>query len=90
MILGNVRLKGVRRYLKINQPKFIFGDIIVINEIQIGVILKTWDKNMSGIFEYEIYNRITSEIESYLEKDVERYRVRHKYLNEEDLEYQDV
>ena len=73
-----------------NQPKFIFGDIIVINEIQIGVILKTWDKNMSGIFEYEIYNRTTSEIESYLEKDVERYRVRHKYLNEEDLEYQDV
>lgn len=53
------------------QPKFIFGDIIVINEIQIGVILKIWDKNMSGIFEYEIYNRITSKIELYLEKDIE-------------------
>ena len=71
-----------------NNPKFLFGDIIVINKIQIGVILKTWDKNMSGIFEYEIYNRITSEIESYLEKNIERYMVRHKYLNEEELKYQ--
>lgn len=72
------------------RPKFLFGDIVVVNEVQIGVILKTWDKNMSGIFEYEIYNRMTSKIESYLEQDIERYRVRHKYLNEEELEYQNM
>jgi hypothetical protein len=31
---------------------------------------------------------MTDRIETYLEKDVERYRVRHKYLNEEEMEYQ--
>jgi hypothetical protein len=66
--------------------KFLFGDIVVINKNQIGVVVKTWKSSSS--YEYEIYNRITSNIESYVEKDVERYRVRHKYLNEEEMEYQ--
>lgn len=70
------------------QPKFLFGDIVVINENQIGIILKTWNKNMSGIFEYDIYNRMTSQIEQFDENDIDRYRVRHKYLNEEEMEYQ--
>jgi hypothetical protein len=68
-----------------NKPKFLFGDIVVVNGTQIGVILKTWSNK---IFEYEIYNRMTNRIEEYVECDVERYRVRHKYLNEEELEYQ--
>ena len=68
--------------------KFLFGDIVVINKNQIGVIVKTWDKLSINIYEYEVYNRITNQIETYLEKDIERYRVRHKYLNEEEMEYQ--
>ena len=31
---------------------------------------------------------MTNNIEGYLEKDIERYRVRHKYLNKEEMEYQ--
>jgi hypothetical protein len=68
--------------------KFLFGDIVVINKNQIGVVVKTWEKLSLNTYEYEIYNRMTSKIESYLEKDVERYRVRHKYLNEEEMDYQ--
>jgi hypothetical protein len=68
--------------------KFLFGDIVVIKGNQIGVVVKTWEKSSLNTYEYEIYNRITSQIETYLEKDVERYRVRHKYLNEEEMEYQ--
>ena len=68
--------------------KFLFGDIVVINKNQIGVIIKTWDKLSINIYEYEVYNRITNQIEAYLEKDIEKYRVRHKYLNEEEMEYQ--
>ena len=68
--------------------KFLFGDIVIINKNQIGVIIKTWDKLSINIYEYEVYNRITNQIETYLEKDIERYRVRHKYLNEEEMEYQ--
>ena len=72
------------------EPKFLFGDIVVINNIHIGVILKTWDKNLSGIFEYEIYNRMTNKIESCLECNIERYRIRHKYLNQGDSKYQNM
>jgi len=68
--------------------KFLFGDIVVVNRNQIGVVLKTWDKISLDTYEYEIYNRMTNKIELYLEKDIERYRVRHKYLNEEEMEYQ--
>ena len=68
--------------------KFLFGDIVIINKNQIGVIIKTWDKLSINIYEYEVYNRITNQIETYLEKDIEKYRVRHKYLNEEEMEYQ--
>ena len=45
--------------------KFLFGDIVVINKNQIGVIIKTWDKLSINIYEYEVYNRITNQIETY-------------------------
>lgn len=68
--------------------KFLFGDIVVINENQIGIVVKTWEKSRLNTYEYEIYNRMNNCIETYLERDVERYRVRHKYLNEEEMGYQ--
>lgn len=68
--------------------KFLFGDIVVINKNEIGVVVKTWEKMNFNTYEYEIYNRITSKIETYLEKDIQRYKVKHKYLNEEEMYYQ--
>lgn len=68
--------------------KFLFGDIVVINENQIGVVVKAWEVLADNTYKYEIYNRMTNKIETYLEEDVERYRVRHKYLNEEEMEWQ--
>ena len=69
-------------------PKYLFGDIVVVNKDQIGVIVKTWEKSSLDTYEYEIYNRMTRCIEEYLEENVERYKVRHKYLNEEEMYYQ--
>jgi hypothetical protein len=68
--------------------KFLFGDIVVINNNQIGVVVKTWEEISLNTYKYEVYNRMTNNIEIYVEKDIERYRVRHKYLNEEEIEYQ--
>ena len=68
--------------------KFLFGDIVVVNGNEIGVVVKTWQSNNS--FEYEIYNRMANSILTYAEENVERYLVRHKYLNEEELEYQNA
>jgi len=68
--------------------KFLFGDIVVINKNQIGVVVKSWEHCLSNTYGYEIYNRITSKIEIYAEDEIERYCVRHKYLNEEEMERQ--
>jgi hypothetical protein len=69
--------------------KFLFGDIVVVDEIQIGVIVKSWDGRQHGRgYYYEVYVRSYRDIREYNECDIERYRVRHKYLDEEELEWQ--
>jgi len=71
-----------------SKSKFLFGDIVVINHNHVGVILKTWKTNNK--FDYDIFDRMTSQIENHEEDDIDRYRVRHKYLDEDELSYQDM
>lgn len=70
--------------------ELLFGDIVVVENNLIGVVVKTWirrkDNNIIRV--YEIYVRNFNEIKEYEDKDVKRYRVRHKYLDKEDLSYQ--
>nr|DAP10291.1 MAG TPA: hypothetical protein [Caudoviricetes sp.] len=70
-----------------NKPKFLFGDIVVVNKSDIGVICKTWQKS-DNKYQYEVYVRLANTIVTFDEGDIERYRVRHKYLSEEEMEYQ--
>ena len=70
------------------KSKFLFGDIVVVKEIFIGVILKTWKDVVEGNYHYEVYVRSFNEILYLPEDEIERYGVRHKELNEEELEYQ--
>lgn len=69
------------------QAKFLFGDIVVVGNRYIGVIVKTWEKSTGGFF-YEVYVRLANKIIEYDEDKIERYRVRHKYLSEEETEWQ--
>lgn len=69
------------------KPKFLFGDIVVVDVDQIGVIVKTWESDKRGVY-YEVYVRSYNCIKEYLETELDRYRVRHKYLSEEELEWQ--
>ena len=64
-----------------------FGDIVVVDEDQIGVVVKSWVT--SGERQYEVYVRTYNCIRRYNESEVDRYMVRHKYLNEEELEWQE-
>jgi len=67
--------------------KYVFGDIVVVDGIYIGVIVKTWiDEDDDYI--YEVYVRGYNRIEEYEEDNIQRYMVRHKYLSEEELEHQ--
>ena len=76
--------------------KFLFGDIVVVEGNLIGVVVKSWREELySSItkrfkykYKYEIYVREYNEILEYEERQIDRYRVRHKYLNEEEMEYQ--
>lgn len=70
-----------------NKPRFLFGDIVVVNKSDIGVICKTWEKSGEK-YEYEVYVRLANSIITFAEKDIDRYRVRHKYLSEEEMEWQ--
>lgn len=69
--------------------KFTFGDIVAVDEIEIGVVVKCWisikDKKE---YKYEVYVRNYNCIKEYEEKDIQRYMVRHKELSEEEQEYQ--
>lgn len=68
------------------RTKFLFGDIVVVDDNQIGVIVKSW---LDGLgFYYEVYVRSYNCIKNYRESEIERYRVRHKYLSEEEMEWQ--
>lgn len=69
------------------EMKFLFGDIVVVEKCLIGVIVKSWQSNKRGNY-YEVYVRNYNRIVEYDEKDIERYRVRHKELNEEEMYYQ--
>lgn len=70
--------------------KFCFGDIVVVEENLIGVVVKSWITYSKGekIRNYDVYVRMKNTIQNYREEEMERYMVRHKYLNEEELEYQ--
>lgn len=69
--------------------KFCFGDIVVVEENLIGVVksLITYSKG-EKIRNYDVYVRMKNAIQNYREEEIERYMVRHKYLNDEELEYQ--
>ncbi len=66
--------------------KFCFGDIVVVDDIQIGVVVKCWNGTSGN--NYDVYVRSYNDIKNYKEFEIERYMVRHKYLNEEEIEYQ--
>lgn len=73
--------------------KFLFGDIVVVEDNLIGVIVKSWQSKIYGVVtgnSYEVYVRSYNAIKEYNEEDVERYKVRHKELNDEEMYYQNM
>lgn len=46
------------------KSKFLFGDIVVVDNYSIGVIVKTWERATGGFF-YEVYVRLANKIIEY-------------------------
>ena len=74
--------------------KYTFGDIVIVEDNLIGVIVKCWGRAIAGPNvgkdepKYEVYVRNYRSIIEYKESEVERYLVRHKELSDEELEWQ--
>lgn len=70
--------------------KFCFGDIVVVDNDLIGVVVKCWESiNPQKTFTYDVYVRLYNGIKQYSQDEIQRYMVRHKYLSEEEKQYQE-
>lgn len=68
--------------------KYCFGDIVVVENNLIGVIVKSWSHTYPRTITHEVYVRYYNAIKEYDENEIERYMVRHKELDENELYYQ--
>jgi len=66
--------------------QFCFADMVVVKHDLIGVVVKSWN-GTSGP-NHDVYVRSLNDIHNYKEVDMERYMVRHKELDQEELMYQ--
>jgi hypothetical protein len=66
------------------KPKFQFGNVVVVDKNQIGLIVKTWE-NTCGSFTYEIYVRSYNGIHEYTENGINHF-VYSKELSEDEKE----
>ena len=67
--------------------KFCFGDIVVVDRVNIGVVVKSWITSNNTII-HDVQVRMYNSIKQYKEEEIQRYMVRHKYLDDEELFYQ--
>ena len=67
---------------------FTFGDIVIVEENLIGVVVKSWIHYNPKYIKHEVYVREFNCIKEYKENEMQRYMVRHKYLSDEEAEYQ--
>lgn len=66
--------------------QFCFGDIVVVEENLIGVVVKSWTNPKRGPH-HDVYVRMYNGIREYDESEMARYMVRHKYLDEQEMEW---
>lgn len=69
--------------------KYCFGDIVVVEGNWIGVIVKSLCGSLKGGEpNHDVYVRAWNEIVNYPESQIQRYMVRHKFLDEQEREWQ--
>ena len=68
--------------------KYTFWDIVIVNWNEFWVIVKCWGKWNRWFRTYEVYVRIHNWVKEFKEDEIQRYMVRHKYLEWDEIEYQ--
>jgi len=72
--------------IKNKNMDYCFGDIVVVENDLIGVVVKSWLTKPE--LTHEVYLREYNRIKTFKESEMQRYMVRHKKLDETELEYQ--
>ncbi len=68
--------------------KFCFGDIVVVEGNLVGVVVKSWHSSLMGKEpSHDVYVRMKNAIVNYPESEIQRYMVRHKYLDRQEIEW---
>lgn len=67
--------------------KYCFGDIVVVNKDEIGVVVKSW-LQWGKEPKHEVYCRMSETIQTFPESKMQRYMVRHKYLDDNEMQWQ--
>lgn len=73
---------------KAKGEKFTFGDIVVVDGENIGVVVKSWIGVRNAENNHDVYVRMANTIINYKASEMERYLVRHKFLSDEEKDYQ--
>lgn len=70
------------------QAQFFFGDIVVVDSGQIGIVVKSWGPSLLGKrgYHHEVYVRSYNGIKEYDEDKIQRYIVS-KELSDEEREW---
>ncbi len=68
-----------------SNPIFQFGNVVVVDDEEIGVIVKTWH-NLKAGYHYEVYVRCYNGIKEYNENQIKHF-VYSKSLSEEEKEF---
>ena len=70
------------------KPRFQFGNVVVVDQGCIGLIVKTWEnspRHQPG-YHYEVYVRSYNAIQEYKEENIKHF-VYSKELTEEEKEF---
>ena len=54
-----------------SDARFQFGNVVVVNGEDIGVIVKTW--STQGGYSHDVYVRYFNEIRNYMENDIKHF-----------------
>jgi len=70
------------------KPKFQFGNVVVVDKNQIGLIVKTWQNSphQEPGFNYEVYVRPYNGIDEYQEEEINHF-VYSEELSEDEKEF---
>jgi hypothetical protein len=68
-----------------NNARYQFGNVVVVENDFIGVIVKSWDCS-DGTFSHEVYVRAYNKIKEYQESEIKHY-IYSKELSEEEKDF---